>query len=294
MAIEIVDGFQIIRNHEGDVLGIELDRLESCIEYANEKGIKKAFIEYSNQGNDIKNVDFFKDQDFFTGLTITATNLDITGIHHLKMLKYLNVFENKQKIDFSAFPLLEEASIDWNDKINNLDKCRKLKKLTLWKYKPKSKSFNELRGINSLVSLKITQSNIESFNGIETLMNLNSLEGYYLQKLSSLNGVESLKNNLKVLILENCKKLVNYEQILQQMSVLEKLILSNCGEMQHLDFVKKMPNLKFFSFVDTNVKDGNLNPLVERELEYVGFDDKRYYSHKMKQINPSFSWKANQ
>jgi len=31
--------------------------------------------------------------------------------------------------------------------------------------------------------------------------------------------------------------------------------------------------------------------LKKNKIDYVGFDDKKHYSHKMKEINPSFSWK---
>jgi hypothetical protein len=291
MAIEIIDGFKVIHNVDGDVLGIEMSRLEDCLGYAIKNGFKKIFVESVDKcdGND---VEFFKEYSFFTGLTITASNIDISAIHHLRGLKYLNVFENNQKIDFSSFPILEEASIDWNNKLLNLDECKYLKKLTLWKFKPKSKSFSEIRNLISLNILEIAQSNVESLDGIEGLKNLESFEASYLSKLTSLNGIESLKLHLKSLILKVCKKLRDYDQSLAKMHRLEKLILSDCGELDNINFLRKLNNLKFFSFVNTNIKDGNLLPLIEQKLDYAGFDDKKHYSHKMKQINPTFSWKG--
>jgi hypothetical protein len=47
-----------------------------------------------------------------------------------------------------------------------------------------------------------------------------------------------------------------------------------------------MRRLDFFSFVDTNVLDGDLSPLLDLpKLRYVGTMDKRNYSHKMAEFN---------
>ena len=43
-----------------------------------------------------------------------------------------------------------------------------------------------------------------------------------------------------------------------------------------------MPKLEDFRFVDTNVIDGDLSPLIR--LKYAGFFDKKHYSHTREQI----------
>jgi hypothetical protein len=42
----------------------------------------------------------------------------------------------------------------------------------------------------------------------------------------------------------------------------------------------KMLNLEFISFVGTNILDGNLHWC--KGIGYVGFENKRHYSHKFK------------
>ena len=59
-----------------------------------------------------------------------------------------------------------------------------------------------------------------------------------------------------------------------------------------ISFIRKMKNLKFFSFVKTNIKDGDITPCLG--LEYAGFDDKRHYSHRMKQVNRIISERNGQ
>lgn len=285
MNIKEIDGFKIISSTNGDLLGVESDRLEECMEYAIQKKIYKIFI-HGGDKYKLEDIHFLKKYDFFTHLTVSEglIDIDISAVHYLHKLKYLSLSNTKQAIDFSNFPLLEEASIDWNTKLINFKRCKILKKLQLWRYKPVSRGFSELFGVNSLESLKITQSNIESFSGLENLKCLNHFEGYYLPKLTSLNGLDNLKE-LRILVVENCKKIMNYESTLSKLLGLEKLILSNCGELNDIEFVEKMISLRFFSFVGTNVKNGNLLTLKKKKMDFVGFDNKRHYSHMMKEIN---------
>ena len=285
MNIKEIDGFRVISSIEGNLLEVESDRLEDCMEYAIRKKISKIFI-HGGEKYKVEDIDFLRKYDFITHLTVSEglIDIDISAVHYLHKLKYLSLSNGKQGIDFTNFPLLEEASIDWNNKVININQCMKLKELQLWKYKPASRGFLELLGLNNLESLQITQSSIESFSGLERLTCLNRFEGYYLSKLTSLDGLENLKS-LKTLVIENCKKIKNYESTLGKLFELEKLILSNCGELDSIEFVKRIPNLKFFSFVGTNVKNGDLLALKEKKMDFVGFDNKRHYSHKMKEIN---------
>lgn len=281
MSIEIIDGFKVIRNEKGLVLSIESDRLEECIQYAKNKGISRIFLNKHN-GYNANNVDFFKQNNFFTAVAITDQTIDISGVHFLYNLEYLSLSNTKQKIDFSHFPLLEECSIDWNDKILNMGRCKKLEKAKIWKYKPKSKTFFEIKDVVSLKHLHITESNIESFKNIEHLKNLCHFEGHYLSKVETLCDLQILQNVLKVLVLEHCKKIKDKEEVLRKITSLEKIILTDCGEMSSIKFINELPNLSFFSFVGTNIKDGNMSPCVN--LKYAGFDDKRHYSHKSEAI----------
>ncbi len=287
MAIENVDGFKVIRNEKGLVLSIETDRLDDCIQYAKEKGITRIFLN-RKFGYNLNDVRFFEHNNFFKAVSITDESIDISGVHYLHDLEYLSLSNGKQKVDFSSFPDLQECSIDWNDQVSNMAVCAKLGKAKIWKYKPKSKSFYELKDIVSLRHLHITESSIESFDNIQYLKNMSYFEGYYLSKLKTLKPIQLLHDRLKVLILEHGKKISDMEEVLSKMDSLEKLILSDCGELSSIKFINNLPSLTFFSFVDTNVKDGDMNP--SKRLEYAGFDNKRHYSHKSEDIRISKKW----
>jgi len=290
MKVDIIDGFKILndvgREH---TLIIESDRLEDCMRYAIEKKITKIYLQ-KTFGFKLPNVIFFKEYNFFTEVSVIKdlTEIDMSGVKFLKKLVRMTLSNENQGLDFGNFPELEEASFDWNNKIIDLSQCKKLKKLVLWKYKPKSQGFKELGGLGKVTSLKVTQSNIISLSGLEELPHLENFEAYYSSKLEDLNGIDAIRLSLRSLILEKCKKLHDYEDALSSLTSLQKLILGDCGPLRNLEFVSKLSKLTFFSFVGTDVGDGDLSWLLKRKFGYIGFDDKRHYSHKMKEVNPEF------
>ena len=287
MRIEIVDGFKILSDvSRKPTLIIESDRLDDCMRYAVEKKITRIYLQ-KTFGFNLSNVDFFREYDFFTEVSVIKdlTEIDISGVQFLKKLARVTLSNDNQGLDFGNFHQLEEASFDWNNKIINLSQCKKLNSLILWKFKPQSGSFKELRGLGSVTSLKITQSNIISLSGLEEFPHLENFEAYYLSKLEGLNGIDAIRHSLRSLMLDKCKKLHDYEEALSSLTNLHKLILGDCGPVKNLEFVNKLSKLTFFSFVGTDVKDGDLSFLAKRKFEHVGFDDKRHYSHKMKEVN---------
>ena len=293
MKIEIVDGFKMLSDiSRKPTLIIESDRLDDCLQYAVVKKITRIYLQ-NNYGFKLSNVDFLKTYDFFTEISVIKdlSEIDISGVQFLKKLVSLTLSNGNQGLDFKNFPLLEEASVYWNNKLFNLGLCKNLTKLVLWKYKPKSGSFQELSRLSSLIALKITQSNLHSLSGLEGLTHLEEFEAYYLTKLENLTNIDAVSKTLNSLTLDHCKKIHDFEQALGSLTNLQKLILGDCGDLKNLKFVNELEKLNFFSFVGTNVRDGDLSLLLKRKFEHVGFDDKRHYSHKMKELNPGFSWK---
>ena len=133
---------------------------------------------------------------------------------------------------------------------------------------------------NIIDELRIIHSNIINLDGLE-VPNLNDFELSYCKQLKNIKFNSEHKKNLKTLEINCCKKIENYE-ILSELENLEKLIISDSAPIPSLKFIQKMPNLKFLSFVNTNILDGDLSSLIN--LKYAGFDNKRHYSHKMEEI----------
>lgn len=62
---------------------------------------------------------------------------------------------------------------------------------------------------------------------------------------------------------------------------LRVLCLNSCGNIENLNFLYQFPNLIDFRFVDTNVLDGDLTPILDPPtIRSVGFMNKRHYNIK--------------
>jgi len=133
--------------------------------------------------------------------------------------------------------------------------------------------------------LEITQTNIASLAGIETLEDLRYFHLSNAGKLRTLEALGAETIDLRELDIQTAKKIESY-QPLGTLRRLRRLKLSSCAPMPNLSWVAGMNWLDSFSFVETNVEDGNLSPLLElSKLRYVGTMDKRHYNLKFDAIN---------
>ncbi|MFZ1699393.1 MAG: hypothetical protein WBO10_08585 [Pyrinomonadaceae bacterium] len=85
--------------------------------------------------------------------------------------------------------------------------------------------------------------------------------------------------------IDECKKIENYV-VMGDLENLERLLIIKSGPIASLDFLKSLYKLDFFSFGGTNIANGDLSPCLG--IRYVGFDDKKHYSHKFRDFsNPA-------
>lgn len=188
-------------------------------------------------------------------------------------------------IDFSWFPELEVYTGGWHKGHVNFDRCRLLRQLRLWKFNPDSNDLSTLANIRRLEDLEIVQSTITSLDGVETLEDLRILDFAYTPKLRSLAALKKCEDGLRTLSFERSKNLQSYRP-LASLTRLKDLRLSSCMDMPNLKWTRGMDALEFFSFVETNVVDGDLSPLLKLpRLLYVGTVDKRHYNYKMHEFN---------
>jgi hypothetical protein len=149
--------------------------------------------------------------------------------------------------------------------------------LILWHHKKgKSGSFAEIP--ENPIFLKLIWSNIQNFSGIEKLAKLKRLELEYCTKLEDDSGISQLADRLEFLHINNSKKFVPSEELFSLRN-LRVLSLNSCGSLENLSFLKHFPNLIDFRFVDTNVIDGDLSPIIEHpSIRSVGYLNKRHFN----------------
>jgi Leucine-rich repeat (LRR) protein len=129
--------------------------------------------------------------------------------------------------------------------------------------------------------ISLIPPNIATLQGVNNFNNLKRLEIFSASKLETIAALQVLLSSLEEIQVELCKKITDFET-LGKVKFLKKIILSESGEIKSLAFVKDLPELEFISFWGTNVLDGNIKYC--EGINYVGFDNKKHYTHKLEQF----------
>ncbi|WP_394548673.1 leucine-rich repeat domain-containing protein [Priestia aryabhattai] len=252
--------------------------LDECIEYINKHDVKH--IDITNNYYKKEDIDFLFQCNHIEYLSIHGEYLkDISGIYSLKNLKGLGITSINLDIDLAHLNTLESLTLSWNKKFKNINQLSNLKGLYIWKYNPKNKNLEEFKELKNLENLHLTQCRVESLQGIQHLNKLSSLDIAYLSSLKSLEGLENLDVSLKFLKIESCKNIQDMS-VIGLLKNLEQLSLPRCGELPSINFIRNLKKLTGFSFLGTNVLDGDISPC--ENLSQVYFTNKKHYSHKEK------------
>jgi len=286
MIKETKEGFKIQVGSDGiEFLIIESSKLDACIKYVLDGNINAITINCF-QGYELTEISFLNQlTNVLERLHIPETKFDIKGINSLHKLRFLGFSDNKKDIvDLINFPNLENLACDYSIRLKGLKYCKNLKFLSLTRYKTKRKDLSLLPLLPHLKELSLFVTDIDCLHGIEKYGTLKRLELFSATKLERIKDLETVSNSIEEIQIEQSKKIQDYE-IIGNLHSLEKIILSNAGEIKTLSFLKTLPNLKFISFVNTNVLDGDLS--FCEGIKYVGFINKRHYSHRFEQFNKS-------
>lgn len=224
---------------------------------------------------DFPNLKIFKILDF--------SIRDIEPVHHLTELRELGISTYcKTPIDFAAFTLLQECSLEWRPRCKGLFEASTLESLFLNSYKGNlSCPFGSL---SNLHSLSILNSPIREITGLGSLCRLTRLRLGLLRKLSSLAGVERLCN-LEWLTVHTCRQISSIGEV-ASLSRLRKLHVNNDGDIESLRPIQGLPELEEVIFYEsTNILDGDLSVLLSlQKLSSVAFKARKHYTHRSNEI----------
>ncbi len=261
-----------------DALAIDSNDLDKYIKYIRENeyyyialndswGLREKSLEFLD-GLELK----IKGLSFNT---LDCRKFNLSHVNKFKNLKYLSLPDELNfELDLLSFPKLEELTFTYSKQIVNHNRLQSLKVLGIWSYKPQSNDLTSLSNSNELNEIILIQPSIDSLAGLEKFKELKVLNLYGIKKLEKLDSLGKI--NIKELEIENLKKIQDYTY-LQKLKYLEKLIIINSAPIKTLSFLSKM-NLKHFSFINTDIIDGDLSYCFG--INFVGFIDKRHYSHK--------------
>ena len=206
----------------------------------------------------------------------------VDQIHCLHELRELEIITYcKSEIRFSAFPVLEICALEWRPKANSLFDCLSLKKLFINSYSGKNTS--EFAKLLNLEFLAILNAPVENLLGLKVLNKLRSLRLANLKRLSSLDGIECL-SNLEELEIHTCRGISSISPV-GYLKHLRKLHLNNDGNIDSLKPLVELNKLESILFYEsTNIIDGDLTPLLNKQLSQVSFQNRRHYSHKREEF----------
>jgi len=276
MAVVEVDGFKFHDGLLSDCIVVEDNRIDEYVRYINDKGIK--YLTLNDLYYSKHEIEFLEKCQNIEKININSPLIqDFSPLYHMKNLKILYSEEPNGELNFSLLSELEELALSWNKKIKGLGECNNLKILRLWNYKPENGNLEEISNLNKVEELVLTQTQISSLKGCGTFHNLKTLELNYINRLEIIDEIEKNSGSLKSLSFVSCKKISNHNYV-KCLRELEQLAFNCCGNILSIGFIKGLSKLRSFSIVNTNVVDGDLSSCLT--LEYVGFMDRKHYSHK--------------
>jgi hypothetical protein len=172
-----------------------------------------------------ENIEVFNDRlrnNNFTSLVFNKANTEANYFSNLFLVKEILVTNfSVGNIDLNKFINVEFIHLlGWeNTKTNIINNNSKLKSLLCWYYKPKDKLLRTiLQGGNSIESIELIHTNIETLEGIENLKDLKKIVIHYGKNLKSVKQ------------LNFCKNLVH-------------ITFNNCNKIEDLDLLEKRENL---------------------------------------------------
>ena len=164
-----------------------------------------------------------------------------------------------------------------------------LRYLFIWHHKSEDGDLGNLDVPARLTYLHFLSSNARNIGALPT--GLRRLEMHRCLKVETAKGLAANCPELRHLRLDNSKKFRDLPELFK-LKKLEVLCLNGCGELPNLRFLAEFPHLRDFRFVETNVIDGDLSPLLSLpKLEFFGTADKRHYRPSAAEIRAAIAAK---
>jgi len=292
-------GYKAREYHPGVAIILDHTRIQETADFIEQEGI--TCLEINPNYYHLENLNCLVKFRQIEHIRLINHTMDIEGIHYLTSLKTMELgVENGQPVDFKNFPHLSSCHFQWSNKRSSILDCNQIELLGIANYhkddltelatminlkylglgNSKVKSLNGIEEFNRLENLGLEfMTKLESLAGIESLTKLKEIELYSLRTLASIDAVAQIKS-LQRINIEKCKRVERIDGI-SSCNSLCQLYLNNMGDIQSLLPIKDLSNLKKLLFwEETNIVDGDLDFLLNMNLEVLSFQNRKHYSIK--------------
>lgn len=263
--------------------------LQEHIEYIRNNNIKKAIVVAEN----IQFLTQCPSLEYLMVLpAITANEFDYSPIYEMPNIKWLQcetvygVNEEKiSTIDYSYFQGLKRLGVSGGKGHLNVHAAEEVVSLFFDFGFPNAKTLTGFISGKALENFSISQSSIQSLEGIEVASQLRRLELAYNRRLTDISALRHLGETLRYLEIDTCGKIRDFS-VLKELHNLEFLVLKGSNILPDLSFVKEMPKLKNLHLT-MNVEDGNLS--LCGQLPYARIKNRKHYSHKDNELPKNYT-----
>lgn len=187
----------------------------------------------------------------------------------------------KTNLDYSQLHGVKEVSIA-GEGHRGYEMVPSLERLWISNCK-KHHNFHTISCSTRLHDVTLMRCGIQTLDGIEKHQQLRSLALYHNRSLSDISALDSIGGTLQTLVIEGCPRISDFA-VLSSLVKLEHLQLYGSNVLPTLAFLKKMPNLKIFTFT-MNVGDGDLS--LCKDIQYASCKNRKHYNLKDSQLPKS-------
>lgn len=181
-------------------------------------------------------------------------------------------------IDYEAMPGLRSVTMNGPGHLG-YGELRELQEIWMINFKGISE-FDGLLSSQELERVTIMTSSIKDLTGVGNHPRLTSLALHNNHSLRDISGLAEVKASLTTLAIDCCGKIRDFS-VLEQLENLEFLQLDGNNTLPNLNFLRRMPRLKCFSFT-MNVADGDLRPCLDIPQAYCR--DRKHFNLKNIQL----------
>lgn len=271
---------------QGRTLYVDAQHVPECVElWRTGRYTQLGISDYENPG--LKSIDFI--EAFFP---VTDLHLMLFDKVDLSVLRgnaewfkhfYTNAGPNAID-DITPFTWLESLGQPWTKEFRVSASLDRLKVLALDGFRPASGDVMDLSVLPALERLSFYRTRLQSLKGLETMHSLREFSADSAPKLEDIDPIGNLKE-LRELSFENCKVARGFADLVQGEHML-KLQYMKCSPLEHLRFVSRLRSLQSFVFMDTDVLDGDMSPLVAHPtLAHVALTKKKHFTLSERHIN---------
>ena len=256
--------------------------IEDYIQYINKNQIQSADVY-------MRDLSFLKECPSLTRLSLHypvgfAEKMDYTPLYDLPVIEKLKCpptidteSEEYCEIDYSKIHGLVSLSLYMRKGMKNFKDIPTLKSLWASKFKGKNRDLTDLFTAPHLDCLWLICCGVKSLKGIEVSSDIEEVRLDYCRSLEDISALESAKTTLRNLRIDACGKIKDFS-VLEKLENLEVLVLQGNNSIPNLNFLKKLPNLQYFS-ITMNVEDGDLTPCLN--IPFMGYvRNRRHYNLK--------------